>query len=586
MPRVFRQQYTRPIPPDAQRVKAKIKRRGKEVEVDAVRFKGDDGKWVIAPIVETGKHAGTSCRMRSPYWYGKVGGEAVRLSTNKAASEVMLADLVRKHARGEAGMVNPYEAHHQRPLAEHVSDWEASLAASGASAKHVRQTVRCLRRLLGGCGFTRVADLDAEKVQAFLADLRRERDAPPLPDGQESFTRRELAALLGLTAQGVTDLVRRHRLQAVGYGKARRYPRRTAESLLAMRRRGRSVKTVNLYLDAAKAFCSWMAQRKRMAENPLADIEGGNVQADRRHDRQTLSKEKLQAVVRAAFESERSFRGLSGRDRGMLYCTACSTGYRAEELSWLRPQNFELDAEVPSAFLRADQTKNGEAARQPLPPHVVAMLRDYLRGRPAGEPVWPGNWYSAAAAMLRIDLEAAGLPYVAEAPDGRPLHADFHALRHSYIALLDRTGATLREAMTLARHKDPKLTMRVYGRAQLHDLAGAVGGLPDLLGSIKELPALQATGTDGLAPYTPLTQTSDTGSNPLIGRETERPETGLPSPSHNSLYNQGFEAERGRLILPELAPRVGLEPTTNRLTAGCSTIELSGNAPCGTTFLS
>ena len=25
-----------------------------------------------------------------------------------------------------------------------------------------------------------------------------------------------------------------------------------------------------------------------------------------------------------------------------------------------------------------------------------------------------------------------------------------------------------------------------------------------------------------------------------------------------------------------LAPRVGLEPTTNRLTAGCSTIELSG----------
>src|SRR6516162_4271386 len=28
------------------------------------------------------------------------------------------------------------------------------------------------------------------------------------------------------------------------------------------------------------------------------------------------------------------------------------------------------------------------------------------------------------------------------------------------------------------------------------------------------------------------------------------------------------------------APRVGLEPTTNRLTAGCSTIELSGNPQC------
>jgi uncharacterized protein (DUF1330 family) len=30
-----------------------------------------------------------------------------------------------------------------------------------------------------------------------------------------------------------------------------------------------------------------------------------------------------------------------------------------------------------------------------------------------------------------------------------------------------------------------------------------------------------------------------------------------------------------------LAPRVGLEPTTLRLTAGCSTIELSGNAEPG-----
>ena len=32
-----------------------------------------------------------------------------------------------------------------------------------------------------------------------------------------------------------------------------------------------------------------------------------------------------------------------------------------------------------------------------------------------------------------------------------------------------------------------------------------------------------------------------------------------------------------RLGYPAMAPRVGLEPTTYRLTAGCSTIELSRN---------
>jgi hypothetical protein len=102
--------------------------------------------------------------------------------------------------------------------------------------------------------------------------------------------------------------------------------------------------------------------------------------------------------------------------------------------------------------------------------------------------------------MLRIDLDAAGIPYTVEGPDG-PLYADFHALRHSYIAMLDRSGATLKEAMQLARHSDPKLTMAVYGRAQLHDLAGAVGRLPGLLGGPEaEAPQLAATGTDSELP--------------------------------------------------------------------------------------
>ena len=81
--------------------------------------------------------------------------------------------------------------------------------------------------------------------------------------------------------------------------------------------------------------------------------------------------------------------------------------------------------------------------------------------------------------MFRSDLEAAGIPYVVEGPDG-PAFADFHSLRHSYIALLDRSGATLKEAMQLARHSDPKLTMRIYGKLRRHDLAGAADRLPSL----------------------------------------------------------------------------------------------------------
>ena len=89
--------------------------------------------------------------------------------------------------------------------------------------------------------------------------------------------------------------------------------------------------------------------------------------------------------------------------------------------------------------------------------------------------------------MIQGDLEAAGIPYVVEGADG-PLYADFHALRHSFVALLDRTGATLKEAMQLARHSDPRLTMARYGRAQLEDLGQTVGRLPELLGVAPVVP--------------------------------------------------------------------------------------------------
>src|SRR5262249_4097844 len=144
--------------------------------------------------------------------------------------------------------------------------------------------------------------------------------------------------------------------------------------------------------------------------------------------------------------------------------------------------------------------KNGRTAVQPLPPDIVEALRGYLVGRSGDQPVWTGTWPAKAAEMIGLDLETAGIPYVVEGPDG-PLYADFHALRHSFIALLDRSGATLKEAMQLARHSDPKLTMAVYGRAQLHDLGEAMRRLPSLhTGPQGGGAALAATGTDDKSP--------------------------------------------------------------------------------------
>src|SRR6185437_601121 len=93
MARLFRQQYTRPIPADAQHTTMKVKKKGVEIDVPAVRFKGSDGKTIMAPITTKGKNAGKHCRIASPVWYGKVKGVPTPLCANKAAAETMLNRL-------------------------------------------------------------------------------------------------------------------------------------------------------------------------------------------------------------------------------------------------------------------------------------------------------------------------------------------------------------------------------------------------------------------------------------------------------------------------------------------------------------
>ena len=99
----------------------------------------------------------------------------------------------------------------------------------------------------------------------------------------------------------------------------------------------------------------------------------------------------------------------------------------------------------------------------------------------------------------RIDLEAAGIAYAVEGPDG-PEYADFHSLRHSFLTLGGRSGIDLWTLQELAGHSKPELTAR-YSHRRLFDLAGAVAKMPNLV-LPNEVPEsvpipLRMTGTDG-----------------------------------------------------------------------------------------
>jgi hypothetical protein len=133
----------------------------------------------------------------------------------------------------------------------------------------------------------------------------------------------------------------------------------------------------------------------------------------------------------------------------------------------------------------------------------------------------------------------------------------------------------------VARHSDPKLTMAVYGRAQLHDLGRAVERLPDLKrGPGTEAAALKATGTTDARGRRHVPQhvpDGDAGRDSLRIAESQEGGGDETAPAATPRICKGLRPVESRCDRLTEAPRPGLEPGTNRLTAGCSTIELSGN---------
>jgi len=484
--------FTRPIPPSAEIIEKDGKR--------FARFRTGRGKLMNAPVTADGN----SIRLRSRKWYGDYRNaaglrERVPLATDRTAAEQMLAALVKRAERAKVpDLQDPFEQHHSRPLAEHLEDYRRYLLAEGNCQQYVAKTCAQIRTILDGCGLRFIRDLASEKVTEFLHQLRRTPARAELPPGKEWFAPREMVqALGGSRPTRLARFLRRERLAVDGNGKARRYPRSTVQALQDRFCRGMSISTSNGYLTAIKSFSRWLATKDRTDRDRLLSLSRLNAKTDPRHERRALPAGELRAILEVAGRSPLTCQGLAGPDRLMLYATAMVTGFRASELASLVPRSFDLSAEPPTVTVEAAQSKNRKKSVQPLPADVSEALRDYLAGRPSDQAVWPGNWPLDAAEMLRGDLEAAGIPYRDEA--GRV--ADFHALRHSYITLLERAGVSPKVAQELARHSDIRLTMNVYTHARLFDLAGAVEGLPKILpaGPGAEGQALAKTGTDGKA---------------------------------------------------------------------------------------
>lgn len=244
----------------------------------------------------------------------------------------------------------------------------------------------------------------------------------------------------------------------------------------ALRRSGKSLQTCRHHIRAVTEFTRWAKRDGRISGNPLADfrLSGFNPERDRRRPRRELTEAEIDLLMSHLVHAP-EVRQVPAADRRMFYLLALATGLRAAELQSLSPASFLLDRPAPVIHLTALAAKNQRAADLPVPSNLVPLVREWLASRPADAPVFARFW--KAVNLLKVDLAAAGIPYVDAAGD----YADCHALRHTFITRLGRAGIPVKAMQVLARHSDPRLTIGRYAHASDSDLrAGAESAAPVL----------------------------------------------------------------------------------------------------------
>ncbi len=92
-------------------------------------------------------------------------------------------------------------------------------------------------------------------------------------------------------------------------------PERIQAALARLRDAGKSHQTLNHYRAALRAFARWAGDKGRLRDDPMRGVKGFNPEEDRRHERRSLTDDKLDRLIQAAERGPIHY-GMTGALRG------------------------------------------------------------------------------------------------------------------------------------------------------------------------------------------------------------------------------------------------------------------------------
>jgi integrase len=403
--------------------------------------------------------------------------QSSQLEADKSVTKRIALELENRTALRREGLVDPkqeaYLQHESVSLLVHIEAWTDALLSRGGTSQHVKlHTSRAMRVIALFKG-------------ANLAEIEPKKPATKQGVAQSEATLRRFVS----TAR-IDDLT----------------PEQVQRALAGLTTEGRSFPTANHHRNAIKSFAIWMFDTCRTRENQLRRVAGFNVKEDPRHERRTISLEELRQLIDAA-ENGPVFKNMTGHERALCHRLAVASGLRYSELASFTPPSF--DWHNGTVTIKAAYAKNGQTTTLPIAAELVADLASDVASIPADKPIFSLP-HDKGAAMVRLDLEAAGISYRDAA--GRVF--DFHSLRCQMATLADAAGVSPRVVQRMMRHSKLEMTGR-YTRPRAVDLESAAQSLPSLRTTTRP-EALAATGTDGQDTRATVCATGDEGDSPEI----------------------------------------------------------------------
>ena len=421
--------------------------------------------------------------------------------TTKDGALARLRELEKRAERVRSGLTTADEDavldQQQTPLSDHVEAYLDHLrtkrgkgAKPTVSPKHVANVRHNLNRLIEQCRFRKLADLNRETVERWVAQ-QIQRDDPG--DGLSYRTINAHLAAISAFGSWCEDS---HRLISSPFKRLRKLDE---SSDVRHQRRALSEEEIGRLL--------YVTRRRPLAEYGRETIR---LPEEHREGRRTWKKAPLTLDnLDAAYERARARLADSNPDfvqqqenlgwqRMLIYKTLMLTGLRKGELAALTVWQLEFDPDddgVAYVSVAAIEDKGGKAAQLPLRADLAKGLREWLdhrlamlreEAREQGEPL-PARLPRDAPvfdvpdslnSVQDRDLAVAGIPK----RDDRDRVFDIHGLRHTFCSHLSRAGVPVRTAQAAMRHSTIELTMKHYTDPRLLDVAGAIKSLPELTG--------------------------------------------------------------------------------------------------------